>query len=74
MDYILYILPLGLVRLRTFRLAHGLVRPNMSAGVHACAGRMCRSEMSKENSKIGNGTREVNDVMHRERARRIWGI
>ena len=25
-DFVLYILPFGLIRLRTFRLAHGLVR------------------------------------------------
>ena len=37
MDFVLYILSLGLVWLRTFRLAHGLVRWNMSAGVHARA-------------------------------------
>ena len=44
---VLYILTFGLVRLRTFRLAHGLVRCNMSAGVHTRAGMMCHSEMSK---------------------------
>ena len=33
-DFALYIFPFGLVRLRTFRLAHGLVSCNMSAGVH----------------------------------------
>ena len=33
-DFVLYILAFGLVRLRTFHLAHGLVRCNMSAGVH----------------------------------------
>ena len=32
--------------LRTFRLAYELVRCNMSAGVHAHAGRMCHSEIS----------------------------
>ena len=47
MAVVLYILPFGLVRLRTFLLAHGLVRCNMSAGVHALAGRMCHSQMSK---------------------------
>ena len=46
-DFILYILPFGLVRLRTFHLAHGLVRCNMSAGVHAHAERTCHSEMSQ---------------------------
>ena len=35
MDFVLYILPFGFVRLRTFCLAHGLVRCNMNAGVHA---------------------------------------
>ena len=43
----IYILPFSLVRLRTFRLAHGLVRCNMNTGVHAHAGRMCHSEISK---------------------------
>ena len=33
-DFILYILPFGLVRQRTFCLAHGLVRCNITAGVH----------------------------------------
>ena len=33
-DFVLYILPFGLVRLRTFHLAHGLVRCNINAGVH----------------------------------------
>ena len=45
-DLVLYILPFGLVRLRAFRLAHGLVRCNINAGVHARAERMCHSEMS----------------------------
>ena len=30
-----------------FRLAHGLIRCNINAGVHARAERMCHSEMSK---------------------------
>ena len=46
-DFVLYILPFGLVRLSTFCFAHGFIRCNMSAGVHACARRMCHSEMSK---------------------------
>ena len=37
-DFVLYILPFGLVKLRTFHLAQGLVRCNMSEGVHARAG------------------------------------
>ena len=44
-SFILYILPFGLVRLRTFRLVHGLVRCNINAGVHACTERMCDSEI-----------------------------
>ena len=39
----LYILPLGLVRLRTFRLAHGT---NTGAGGHARTEQTCHSEMS----------------------------
>ena len=39
-DFVLYILPFGLVRLRTFCLAHVLVRCNINAGVHALAERM----------------------------------
>ena len=47
---------------------------NMSAGVHARAGRMCHSEMSKYKSQIIDMTGDANDVMHRKRARRILGI
>ena len=32
-DFILYILPFGLIKLRTFHLAHGLVSCNINAGV-----------------------------------------
>ena len=57
-DFVLHILPFGLVRLRTFNLTHGLVRCNMSAGVHTRAVRMCHSEMSKQKSQIVNVTGE----------------
>ena len=56
-DFVLYILPFGLVRLRTFRLAHGVVRCNINTGVQTRAERMCHSEMSKWKSQIGIGTR-----------------
>ena len=46
-DLVLYTLPFGLVRMRTFHLVHGLVRCNINARVHARAGRMCHSEISK---------------------------
>ena len=45
----------------TFRLAHGLVRCNINAGVLARAERMYHSEMSKK-SQIG----DVGDVTHRK--------
>ena len=46
----------GLVRLRTFRLAHGLVRCNMSAGVHARVG----EDMSFRDLKIKITDRKFN--------------
>ena len=48
-DFVLYILPFGLVRLRTFLLAHGLVRCNIHAGVHA---RAHREDVSFRDVKI----------------------
>ena len=43
--------------MRTFRLAHGLVRCNINAGVQARSERMCHSEMSKQKSQRGIETR-----------------
>ena len=48
MYIVLYILPFGLVRLRSFRLAHGLVRWNMSAGVHARGADVSFRDVTKE--------------------------
>ena len=40
-DFVLFILPFVLVKLSTFCLAHGLLRCNLSAGIHARARRGC---------------------------------
>ena len=66
-DFVLYILPFGLVRLRTFRLVHGLVRRRFS--------RERREDVSFRDIKIKMPDRgDVNDVMHRKRGLRIFAI
>ena len=62
-------MPLGLVRLRTFRLsAYGLLRCNIKTGVYA---RAQRGRVTQRCHNSPEGKRRlvsVNDVMHRKRA------
>ena len=71
MDFVLYILPLGLVRHRTFRLSTWV------SYVQTWAQMLTRTrgeDVSFTDVKIKiPGSRDVNDVMHRKRARRILG-
>ena len=55
-DFVVYILPFGLVRLRTFHLVHGLVRCNINAGVHA--------HVSFRDVKIKIPDRNWGDITH----------
>ena len=68
-DFVLYILPFSLVSLRTFRLVHGLVRCNMRTR-RGCVIQRYRNK----NPRWKIWPEDVNDVMHRKRARRILGI
>ena len=57
-DFVLYIFPFGLVRMRTFRLAHGLVRCNINAGVHTRTRRWCVIQRCQnKKSQIGIETK-----------------
>ena len=51
-------MPLGLVRLKTFRPAHGLVRCNINTGVHAHAGGVDVSLRDVTIAHIGRGVTE----------------
>ena len=74
MEIVLYILPFGLVRLITFRLAHGLVSATLTQMLrHArrgCVIHRCQNKNPREKLR----PRDVNDVMHRKRGLRIFVI
>ena len=69
----IYILPLGLVRLRTFRLSTW-VRSKLECRCWGAHGEDVSFTDAKIKSQREDVTRDVNDVMHRKRARRILGI
>ena len=74
-DLVLYILPFGSVRLRIFRLAHRLVRFKHE---HSCSqargADVSFRDVTIETPDRKMWLRDVNDVIHRKRARRILEI
>ena len=70
MDFVLYILPFGLVRLRTFRLEHGLGATLTQVFTRAQRGCLIQRCHNKK-SQIGIGQGYLGDVTHRKRGMRF---
>ena len=73
-DFILYILPFSLVRLRTFRIVHSLVRYKHDCRCSRMRGEDASFTDVKIKPQIGNKLGGVNDVKHQKHRLRILGI